>query len=489
MKGNKLNLILLIVLLMNIKTNFAQQVAVISVLNEQCGTPPMQPLTNFSSSQNTALNRTTPSPSIQYVFNVKIHYINNNVLPSEQEEKALDMVASLNLAFNQANIFFKFKGYDNIPDSTYLTITDVNRLTLYPADTENIEIYVPDVVISQTTYGAAFLWSSTLNNQITRSMIAIRRDRIPVVSTTSQTNFSQSEYTLVHEVGHYLGLYHTHQLWNTRIGSGVYTPSSSDNNCSLEENLDNSQWSFLGDLIQDTNPDRTNKYWIPELQYNSNCTVNTVGYHASTCGTSINLSLFNPPMNNVMSYYRTCRSNFSPNQYAYMRNFINLQLSNDGGTNGFLINKSNTIENLYLPFAGGYPGGIYNPSIPNPETPRFQKGFDYKFIGCDFQLPKVKQSYSVNQIPTGHPYYQAIKIMQIDPNSTRNCNIPPESAFTGGQIISFDTPPYNGISSTQILNNIQIIDPNLKNNLPTGQHIIKTNLNDGQTFDENIIKQ
>lgn len=480
---------------MSYVTNFAQQVLLTPILDEQCGSAPLQPLLNLGNSQNTATYRVTPPASTQYVLNVRIHYINNNVLPTEQEDKALDMVASLNLAFNQANIFFKFIGYDNIPDPSYLTITVANVETLYPADTENIEIYIPDVVLSQGTFGWCPAWRSTLNNQITRSMIAIRKDRIPVVSSINQSNLSQSEYTLVHEVGHYLGLYHTHQLWKLDSITGIYT-AVSDNACRIEENLDNSQWNYLGDLIQDTNPDRTSKYWSTSngtpvvLPYNPNCTVNTAGYHNDTaCNTSVDLLLFNPPMSNIMSYYRACRSNFSANQYTFMRNFIDLQNSSDSGTNGLLMNKLNTIENLYLPFAGGYPSGIYNPNIPNPEVPRFQKGFDYKFIGCDFQLPKVKQIYTVNQTPTGHPYYQAIKIMQIDPNINRNCNIPPESAFTGGQIISFDNPLYNGNITIQNLNNREVTDPNLKNNLPIGQHILKTNLNDGQTFDENIIKQ
>jgi hypothetical protein len=304
MKNKITKIVMTFVMLLNFSLINAQQILVPPILGEQCGSAPLQSVLNLGNPQDTATYRTPPSTSTQYVLNVRIHYINNNIPIIEQENKALDMVASLNLAFNQANIFFKFIGYDNISNPDYLTITNTNREALYPIDTENIEIYIPDVVLSASTFGATFYWEDPLNNQITRAMIAIRRDRIPVVNTTSQTNLSQSEYTLVHEMGHYLGLYHTHQLWKLTPSTGVYT-AVSDNTCRIEENLDNSQWSYLGDLIQDTNPDRTSKYWNIGLtqvpMYNADCTLNTAGYHGNaTCNTSINLSLFNPPISNIM---------------------------------------------------------------------------------------------------------------------------------------------------------------------------------------------
>ena len=482
---------LCVIVLLCYTINFAQEIIVNPILNEQCASRAIESKYNLSNPLNNLTYRTASTTNTQYVFNVKVHYINNNVVPSEQENKALDIIASLNLAFNQANIFFKFNGFDNLLDPSYLTIDHLNINTLYPTDTNNIEIYVPNVVLGPNTNGWCSIWRDS-NDQITKSIIIIRKDRIPVVNTIIQTNVSQSEYTLVHEMGHYFGLYHTQQLWKLKPAGG-YSPVN-DLQCGLEENLDNSQWSYLGDLIQDTSPDRTDKYWSTAignpvvLPYNSNCSVNIAGYHNSTeCNSSINLSLFNPPLNNIMSYHRGCRNVFTPNQYAYMRNYINLQSSNDDGTNGFLINKFNTIASLYQPYSGGYYSGIYNSNIPTPSIPKFQKGFDYKFIGCDVQPTKTLQTYTVNQIPIGHPYFQSIKIMQIDPNITKNCNIPYMSAYTGGQIISFDNILYNGNFTIENLNSTEIVNPNLKNELPNGHHIIKKNLNDGQTINENVI--
>ena len=485
-------------LLIGCNNALSQDVLITPTISNGCGYSLINPTHNLNNPINTNTYRSPPSSAIQYVFNIKIHFIANNVPVIEQENKAIDIVASLNLAFNQANIFFKFKGFDNISDSSFLTINGLNINSLYPEDTENIEIFIPNVVLSSTTFGATQAWVSNINNQVSRKIILIRKDRIPTVNLTNQTNSSQNEYTLVHEMGHYLGLYHTHQLWSYHVPTNTYNPVN-DFSCALEENLDNSQWNYLGDLIQDTNPDRTDKYWSifqnNEIIYvpknNPDCSVNINGYHNdATCNTSINFSQFNPPISNIMSYYRTCRTSFTPNQYTYMRNYINLHLSNDNGTNGFLMNKMNTIESLYQPMTGGYnTQGISNLNYINPQTPVFQKGFDYKFVGCDFQLPKVMSSYTVNQTPIGHPYYQAIKIMQIDPNNAINCYIPPQSAYISGEIISFDSVLYNGNTTIQTLDSEEIINTNLINNLPTGHHIIKKNLNDGQTINQNIIKQ
>ena len=87
----------------------------------ECGTSAEGPVFRFNSSQ---LNQARFAVNLEkYVFNVKVHYIANNIPTNEQELKALDLVGALNLYFNQANIYFKYQGYDNISDALYLDIT------------------------------------------------------------------------------------------------------------------------------------------------------------------------------------------------------------------------------------------------------------------------------------------------------------------------------------------------------------------------------
>ncbi len=88
--------------------------------------------------------------------------------------------------------------------------------------------------------------------------------------------------TFVHEIGHVLGLYHTHDT------SNGMTPCN------------NSKCSSTGDLICDTKPDRRSCS-------TSNC-------YSTTCADKA----CKPDPKNFMSYYGSCRSRFSARQWLVM---------------------------------------------------------------------------------------------------------------------------------------------------------------------------
>lgn len=307
---------------------------------------------------------------IKYVFNVKVHYIANNVPVAEQETKALDMVGVLNLNFNPAEIYFKYSGFDNINNTSYLNIDLTTFQSFYTANTSFIDIYVTDMVENNPlVWGTTFAVST--NFGMKRKAIAIRKDKIPNYANIAPNNLELGSNTLAHEVGHYLGLEHTHQRWEiipnaTNPSAPLYIARADgdvNSNCVIkDENLNNSEATIKGDFIADTAPDRPwQKYKVSDsnliTQYNSancviaqsnwqlgpmeGCAANTINFNPS------NGAVFNPPINNIMAYYQLCSQSFTQGQYDRMRAFINTNLNT---TNQFLIVKQNTVASLYQPF-------------------------------------------------------------------------------------------------------------------------------------------
>lgn len=75
----------------------------------------------------------------RYVFNIKCHYVLGD-LPTAQnqynitEEKILQIIAHLNVNFNQHNIFFKYRGTNILYDSDF---TDINTIPGYTVGLKN----------------------------------------------------------------------------------------------------------------------------------------------------------------------------------------------------------------------------------------------------------------------------------------------------------------------------------------------------------------
>lgn len=98
--------------------------------------------------------------------------------------------------------------------------------------------------------------------------------------------------TLIHEVGHYFSLYHTH----------------GKSNCSTTDELvDKSNCSFAGDNVCDTPAD-------PNLYFN--CETSLI-YNCQYIGTltDANGQPYNPQVSNIMSYSGSCRSVFTQGQF------------------------------------------------------------------------------------------------------------------------------------------------------------------------------
>lgn len=186
-------------------------------------------------------------------------------------------LAAMNTFYINANLQFSQCGAINyIDDDTYydFSFADDATFTSTHNDPNLINVYFFNSISSSSGAGLCGYTSFPGGN-----------DRIMM-----DNGCANNGSTLAHEMGHFLGLYHTHGKTNTGT---------------TDELVDGSNCSNHGDDICDTPAD-------PNLSglVTSNCT-----YTGSA--TDANGDTYVPDPNNVMSYSRkACRTFFSPQQYA-----------------------------------------------------------------------------------------------------------------------------------------------------------------------------
>jgi hypothetical protein len=369
-----------------------------------------------------------------------------------------------------------------------------------------IDVFVTNTFFGSLTNGMSGVCASwgVPTDPSFNKIIIIRRDVMPVLNSITPTNLNFGYNSVIHEVGHYLGLDHTHQQW--KYVGGVLV-AATDTECGLEENYNNSQWSLLGDHIQDTAPDRSRtKYSNGTGTINSNCTIRPAGWIANaTCGTSVNFALFNPPMNNIMAYYGQCTSLFTVGQYDYMRAYI----VSESISGRFLASKMNTIASLYLPYKREfflYPNSDIvlgstmrisaRPTPAGYEISTFQKGFTYEIYDCDrivstntTNINGLRETKQIHEIPSFPSPGSTFKILQVSPTIYSNCEPFPEVVRTdvlGGNDIllnNMTNPTINTLDATTIQSE------NFLSDLPQGLHVININLTNGETVQKTLIKQ
>jgi len=183
----------------------------------------------------------------------------------------------LNSYFNNTNINFHLSGSDYIDSDTYYNVNDstFESILLLDAHENAIDIYVvSDGVNLDRKKGIALM---------KRSVCAINSD-------------AYSQTTIAHEVGHCLGLYHTHH--------GTFHEEGDSNQCPEYVNGTNSD--VCGDYITDTPADPNN--WFYGIY---------IGIETDANGDS-----YNPDPLNFMSYSGGNRSKFSNGQIELMKRTI-----------------------------------------------------------------------------------------------------------------------------------------------------------------------
>ena len=219
-----------------------------------------------------------------YVIRVYVHILRNSNgtnAATTQAQMNTDLQTMANF-FKPHNICFMFIGFDYV-NNTYLNNNmnpalpaDVASLSSYNKHTDAIDIYV------HSGFGITSTGGGNSYN--------IPSDFFSVVQSTN--------FNFYHEMGHCLGLFHTFET-----AMGVECPDGS--NCATS-----------GDLICDTQADFAGSQ-------NSVIPPNRCTYTGNTTIVCNNLvRSYTPPVNNIMSYWAACYSQFTAQQAIRMRTTI-----------------------------------------------------------------------------------------------------------------------------------------------------------------------
>lgn len=187
--------------------------------------------------------------------------------------------------YNDGNICFINMGYDYI-----------NSTLLYDMD-KSEELFLSPYLIANCI-------NIFCHNSVTEGTDVIGGTAYAIPNTYCSINIQNmgNGSTTSHEVGHCLGLYHTHET----------------HGATSFENINGSNSSSSADYITDTEAD-PNAYSDQSCFSSGNC------LYSGTCTDPTGASNFTPPYTNIMSYWRTeCPQppQFTPGQFFRMSAFL-----------------------------------------------------------------------------------------------------------------------------------------------------------------------
>jgi predicted Zn-dependent protease len=198
---------------------------------ERCGTLPPPPaqqkrvakeVLSFREVNGAALSDDFPTVEVQIWFHV-IHTGSTGKVSAQQTEEQIDV---LNAAYKDAPLHFSKGGSDEIESSKWFRMTFASeeerlaKAALQKDPAKFLNVYTADV----TPLGwASFPWDRARTPE--NDGVVLRHTTLP---GGAEDRYNRGA-TLVHEVGHWLGLYHTFQGGCVAPGDEVDdTPSQAD---------------------------------------------------------------------------------------------------------------------------------------------------------------------------------------------------------------------------------------------------------------------
>ncbi len=458
---------------------------------EGCATPDVfdpDPVGVYTYSTNPAV-LSSFEPVVYNVFFWGIHKMVNGQeytdFPNHLND-FLTAVANLNKAYNQFNIFFKYKGYDtfvtptaqintNFDETGYYvieTIGEYSQLWQYAAN----QGYVEPNSFNVYAYGWGFAAG------------AVQWPKSTIFAISSSGGLLGG--AMVHEIGHNMDLLHLDNAANNA-------------DCDLKEHVtrdpSNSNYNAnnRGDRVEDT--PACYEFALGDI---SNC--DYIGNEVDCTDEHLPYIITEPDLRNfLMRFASDCEK-----KYLTIGQGIRIRQALQSNPNGIFSDDQTTIASLYEPYLGSYP--MYYPHPEPWQKPLFQPGFNYKFVDCccDYQQPapygdigfninpndilKIVYDNEINYETIFHPNHSAIIIEEVDialdevddgQRCYDNYYSPP---IIGGRLIRFNDNVVNGNVTITPQDSIGIKNPNFINELNSGLYNIEKNYIDGTT-EENLI--
>ena len=474
---------------------------------------------------STALGNPDPNPTGIYSYSTDVNLLNsfdpivfniffwgindgngNPGVLELDEEHCLTTVAHLNRIYNEFGIFFKYHGMDIVKSETFYHLTG-------------------------SEMGGVVGWANAAGHKKNDAFnIYVASGGSPgslapllyYRNIVTHYNFFTKDGPMVHEMGHCLGLQHTHKSW----WAGHVVPQycgdcGGEDFCTESVTRDpadaNYNASEAGDYVTDT-PAIPNfriewcRYnGVPDADCNSHFYewVDPVTFEYNGSGTDcLGVPyIINPEdVKNYMSYAP------NPNNLTFFLNYtagqkIRMHESIAYDPAGQLAAAQTTVEVLYEPYKGVYSS---NGSTGTQTGATFQPGFDYEFVSCgpygDYPPPLDYNDTSfwyvngglfnysfVQDIPPAnydaivHKNNFAIRIQQIN-NTPRNCYSASGPA-TLGAVIKFEDEVFNNNITVTPKDSTEINSPNLINDLVPGLYKIEKDHGGGAIEETVILKQ